>query len=312
MVKRVRSLCYVLALLLLTACIQTSSAQSVSTDVVYGVMQSPSFTPFRPGTLPPIFTITPYQTETLLPTFTQQATFTSFASLTPFPTSTITPTITKTPRPTRTPTLVFVSKGDLHMHTTCSDGDNTFDEMVADLKRNGATFFAITDHHWCPEIADACSHQTEPLCFRAVEVTCDSYVEILAIGIRNPIKDLMSTADTVAAIHSQGGIAIAAHPSANGATFTQDELLNSGLDAMECLADGSGPNLGFDTSALPCFYSSDAHKIESLDPWTGSVCTIPINSIDDLRTAILGRMCYTARMLPKTSGDWQLPASPVP
>lgn len=312
---RIRSLCLLLLFLILPACAQASLAAAepaAAQDVVYGVMQDASATPFQPGTLPPIFTSTPNQTETPFPSFTPQPSFTPFASLTPFPTSTITPTVTNTRAPTRTPTLTFVSKGDLHMHTDCSDGDNTYDEMVADLKRNGNTFFSITDHHWCPEIAQACQQEDRLLCFMGVEVTCDSYVEILAIGIRNPISDLMSTADTVAAIHAQGGIAIAAHPSANGARYTQDELLHSGFDAMECLHDGSN-NLGFDASALPCVYDSDAHSIEALDPWTGFVCTIPIYSIGDLRTAIQGRMCYSAQQwLPKTPGDWELPASPAP
>jgi hypothetical protein len=285
-------------------------AQSASSNGAQAAMEDPSSTPFLPGTLPPVYTPTTFYTGTFLPSFTPFPSATPFSSLTPLPTFTLTPTITRTPAPTRTPRLLFVSKGDLHMHTTCSDGENTFEEMAADLKRDGDTFFAITDHHWCQDIADACARWDQMPCFMGTEITCDSYVEVLAIGIRKPIKDLMTPAETVAAIHAQGGIAIAAHPWAYGAKYTEDELLKSNFDAMECPPDGSY-KLDFDASVLPCMYDSDAHNVESLDPWSGSVCTIPINSIDDLRTAIKGRMCYSAiLMLPKTTGDWQLPVSP--
>ena len=46
------------------------------------------------------------------------------------------------------PNLVALSdvRGDLHMHTTDSDGENTLVEMVAEAGRRGLEYVAITDH----------------------------------------------------------------------------------------------------------------------------------------------------------------------
>ena len=46
------------------------------------------------------------------------------------------------------PDLVEIStiKGDLHSHTTLSDGRNSLEEMAAAAKQRGYSYFAITDH----------------------------------------------------------------------------------------------------------------------------------------------------------------------
>lgn len=46
------------------------------------------------------------------------------------------------------PRLVQTSdiRGDLHMHTTASDGENTLEEMVAAARQRGLHYIAITDH----------------------------------------------------------------------------------------------------------------------------------------------------------------------
>ena len=45
-------------------------------------------------------------------------------------------------------TLVALSdiRGDLHLHTTASDGTNSIDELIAEAKRRGYQYIAITDH----------------------------------------------------------------------------------------------------------------------------------------------------------------------
>lgn len=46
------------------------------------------------------------------------------------------------------PTLVTLEdiRGDLHMHTTASDGQNSIEEMVAAARARGLSYIAITDH----------------------------------------------------------------------------------------------------------------------------------------------------------------------
>jgi hypothetical protein len=177
------------------------------------------------------------------------------------------------------------------MHTTCSDGANTFDEMVKMALVWQFDFIAITDHHMCTDVRIACRNEDRLHCFYGMEVGGVNKIEILGIGISKPIDYGLPADEIVRQIHAQGGIAIAAHPWIEGQSFTQDQLLNSGLDAMECPANGSHP-FSFDTSALPCMYDSDAHSTLTLDPMHSNLCDMHIRTVEDLRTAIHSGKCH--------------------
>jgi hypothetical protein len=249
--------------------------------VAMAVMASPTAPlPFVP-TLPPVYTITPFMPSTLVATFTVAPTGTVLPSLTPIPTATRTRTPTRTPKPK-------LSRGDLHMHTDCSDGRNTYEEMVTTAIDMGYNFIAITDHHVCDDVIQACLNEDRILCFPGMEVPAAGRLEVLSIGTTTQFPDYLTVKQIVDRVHAQGGIAIAAHPWALEQSYTEDQLLHSGLDAMECLRDGS-QTMPFDTSSLPCVYDSDAHSIDVLgDPM---VCTGEIKTIDDLRAVITGRLC---------------------
>ncbi len=133
------------------------------------------------------------------------------STLTPFiPRATYTPMPTFTPTVTLTPTpLPHVYRGDLHMHTTCSDGHNTYDEMVQAAVNVGLDFIAVTDHAWCPDTYSRCIAETRIVCFGGKELSQN--VHILAIGISGDVQK-GPVENVVDAIHRQGGIAIAAHP----------------------------------------------------------------------------------------------------
>lgn len=245
--------------------------------------------------IPPTATNTPTPPLTPLPTNTQLATWTSEVTPTVSFTVPPLPTITKTPTATKTPFPAYQFRGDLHMHTTCSDGESTFDEMVRMALVWHYDFIAITDHHMCKDVRIACRNEDRLHCFYGQEVGSGvNKIEILAIGINTAIDYGKELDVIVDLIHQQGGIAIAAHPwgDENGIQrFTQDQLLNSGLDAMECPADGSKP-FSFDTSALPCIYDSDAHNTFALDPQHANICDMRIQTVNDLRTAILSGKCH--------------------
>ena len=51
-------------------------------------------------------------------------------------------------------------KGDLHMHTSYSDGANTIEEMVEGAKKRGYEYIAITDHVGALQIANAINEET--------------------------------------------------------------------------------------------------------------------------------------------------------
>ncbi len=224
---------------------------------------------------------TPFQPATLLPSFTPLPSKTQMPSLTPFPTVTATPTATKTPKP-------VWSRGDLHMHTTCSDGKNTYEEMVQDALMHGYAFIAITDHHVCPEVNKACEREDRLKCFPGMEIALANRREILAVGVNYQFRDGLTAVQAVNKIHELGGIAIAAHPWAADYSWEAWDLYNSGLDAMECPIDGSMP---FDSTKLPCTYDSDAHSIETLDPYNSMLCQGRITSVESLLNAIKSRQC---------------------
>jgi len=259
-------------LLAFTACASTAAAEPAFSGVTLGpTAMSLESSPTPPPTATLLASSTPLPGPTVMP------------SLTPFPTATKTPG----PIPTRARTY---SRGDLHMHTTCSDGKDEFDDMVKVARGYGYAFIASTDHHMCDDVIRACINETRILCFPGMEVPGERYLEVLAINITKPIRSGLSVKKIVEEIHKQGGLAIAAHPWAEGQRYNEDDLLNSGLDAMECPPDGS-EQFDFDTSALPCVWDSDAHEMWAIDPSHSTVCNLEIKSFQDLRNAIVTHMC---------------------
>ena len=129
------------------------------------------------------------------------------------------------------------SLGNLHMHTTCSDGMNTYEEMVQKALSLNFTFISITDHSFggsslCNRVINQCTTEKRLLCIPGMEVT--GRVHLLAIGIGNKIDERMPVKKQVEEIHKQGGLAIAAHPFRQNNTYTDAELFESGLDGVEC------------------------------------------------------------------------------
>jgi hypothetical protein len=285
--KNLWSLIALGCMLLVTACSTLFPTPPLPEIVVFPSSTATDIPPTATFTFTPTFTLPP--TNTQLFTWTPGLTPTVSFTVPPFPTSTRTPTKTKTPVPR------YQSRGDLHMHTTCSDGNNTFDEMVWMALVWHYDYIAITDHHMCYDVQIACNNEDRLVCFYGQEVgSSANKIEILAIGINTAIDYGKQPAEIVDLIHQQGGIAIAAHPwgEADGnQRFTQEQLMNSGLDAMECPADGSHP-FDFDTSALPCVYDSDAHHMHSLDPIHSTICDVRIQTLDGLRGAILSGKCH--------------------
>lgn len=279
-----RALVTVLLVCLLAGCnlpMFTATPETGGQIVARGYMPSPTNFPPTVPTLPPVNTLTPFQPATLAVTFTVAPSQTMMPTLTFIPTFTSTPTITRTPKPR-------LSLGDLHMHTTCSDGRNTYDEMVTAAVERGYQFIAITDHHVCPEIIQACQQEERLVCFPAQEVPSLERLEVLSIGTTRQFPDYLTIKQIVNLSHDWGGIAIAAHPWSLEGTWTEWQLLHNGLDAMECRRYGE-QTMPFDTSSLPCVYDSDAHDTGTLhDPME---CTGAIRNLSDLKSAILNGQC---------------------
>ncbi len=227
----------------------------------------------------------------IIPTANDTATWTITTTSTQLPpTLTFTPELTSEPTATATATLLpGVSKGDLHMHTLCSDGTSTYEEMVQGALARGFTFMAITDHYWCPGTLELCRAETRLLCIPGIEISGNSH--IVALNLQTDIERLLPVPEIVRQIHDQGGLAIAAHPFAAGYQFSPSDLLDSGFDAIECEVNGS-VDPDYDISSLRCVWSSDAHHFGNLGtPSNYMVCDVVIGNFEELKTAILGDHC---------------------
>jgi predicted metal-dependent phosphoesterase TrpH len=107
-----------------------------------------------------------------------------------------------------------LSVADLHIHTRFSDGADSPAEVVEHARDRGLHVIAITDHDRIDGALIAARHSGLRI---GVEVIVGEEVSsrdghILGLFLKRRIAPGMSAADTVAAIHDQNGLAIAAHP----------------------------------------------------------------------------------------------------
>lgn len=112
-----------------------------------------------------------------------------------------------------------LNRADLHIHTTFSDGllepEDAVNYAVA---RTKLRVIAITDHNTLDGARQAYDywwHHRDT--FGQIEVVIGEEISttdghMLGLFLREPVLPHMSPADTVRAIHEQGGLAIAAHP----------------------------------------------------------------------------------------------------
>lgn len=175
----------------------------------------------------------------------------------------------------------LTGRADLHMHTTVSDGLATVQQVLERIcQRGDLDVIAITDHDRLEGSLWAYAHRNQyPFeIVPGVEVSsADGHV--LALWVTKPIPKDLSLAETAAAIHEQGGLAIVAHPFELIVTgkmvrryLTHPEvLIQSGIDAVEIINAGAvtpGNNWlarrTFGKLGLALTGSSDAHLPESI------------------------------------------------
>lgn len=105
---------------------------------------------------------------------------------------------------------------DPHCHTTASDGMVTAAELVSAAVAAGLNLIAVTDHDTMRSVAEV-RERGEAAGLQVVagqEVTTawPAQTHMLGWFLEKPVRSGMSLADTVAAIHDQGGLAIVPHP----------------------------------------------------------------------------------------------------
>jgi predicted metal-dependent phosphoesterase TrpH len=105
-------------------------------------------------------------------------------------------------------------RADLHAHTDRSDGSDSPRAVAAFAAALGLDVLAVTDHDTLEGALRAADHTAAlggPEVVIGEEVTSrDGH--IIGLFLERPVEPGRSARDTVAAIHDQGGVAIAAHP----------------------------------------------------------------------------------------------------
>jgi len=162
---------------------------------------------------------------------------------------------------------------ELHAHSSFSDGLASPLEIVAHAKRR-LDGIAITDH-------DVINGSLEALKYSSPDFTVIAGVEvssvqghILALFVRELVPKGLTAKETVEAIHSFGGLAIAAHPYDRYRRGVKDLILKLPFDAVEVVNGHTFTNISDPAevclgAGIPMVGGSDAHTLREI----GSVAT---------------------------------------
>ena len=106
-----------------------------------------------------------------------------------------------------------MGKTDLHIHTNFSDGITKPSDVLKLAKSRGLAVIAITDHNTIEGAQEVKKYEKES----GVEVIIGEEVSTIAghiagLFLQKVIPRGFDPADTIKAIHRQGGIAVIAHP----------------------------------------------------------------------------------------------------
>ena len=144
-------------------------------------------------------------------------------------------------------------KGNLHTHTTNSDGQKSVEESAALYKAAGYDFLAITDHHKCYMGGE----QDGLLLLSGVELHNNGFspirrcYHITGIGLKQPV-DIPSNSppqDLVNALREAGAFVTLAHPAWSLMTYEEVDALE-GIDAIEVWNGVSGVYSGRGDSSI--------------------------------------------------------------
>ncbi len=106
----------------------------------------------------------------------------------------------------------FILAADFHVHAAPGDGSLTPAALRDEAVRAGLDVFAVTNHNQflAARLVPAFDAD-EPIVLPGEEVTHPDY-HLIAVGIDHVVRPPSRLVDAIAAIHAQGGVAIAAHP----------------------------------------------------------------------------------------------------
>ena len=207
---------------------------------------------------------------------------------------------------------------DLHVHTTFSDGRDTPHAVYSAARRRGVDVLAITDHDslvGALVAADAARRAQAPTFVIVGEEVSSAHGHILGLFLRELVRPGLSAAETILAIHEQGGLAIAAHPfwrtlQADGRPphGVGSLVFDLPFDAVEVRNGGFTPsmmraNRRAEAAAAALRATrvggSDAHVRQALG-WAHT--RFPGRTADDLRRAIAAGLTVPGSLLLNPAG----------
>ena len=131
----------------------------------------------------------------------------------------------------------LVLAGDFHVHASPGDGALSPWMLRAEAARAGLDVIAVTNHNqtFTGRLAGRVSQSGDgALMIEGEEITNPQY-HMIAVGIERTVRGAQrSAAEAIADVHSQGGVAIAAHPSRRFHGYDDDAVVAM-LDGAEAM-----------------------------------------------------------------------------
>lgn len=203
-----------------------------------------------------------------------------------------------------------IKRYDLHVHTVYSeDSSIEVEDALARAQELKLTGIAITDHNTVEgalkalDIRDRYEVEVVP----GIEVSSTAG-DILGLDVREGIEERDPQA-VVAAIHDQGGLAVAPHPFTRFYTARKGlayQALDYDLDGLEVINPRSAPKLNArarklaERAKLSMTAGSDAHQIDHIgDAFTLCSCGL-VEAIKSRETSVEGEDGTVLRLVRST------------
>ena len=196
------------------------------------------------------------------------------------------------------PRSAQVLEADLHVHPFPGDGVLTIGALRREAERRGLDVIAITAHNnrVALDLSSAVVEAPgEVIVLPGQEVTAPGF-HLVAVGIDRLIDWRLSVAEAIAAIHAQGGVAIAAHP-VRFSWRDRDPATLAALDGAELAHPGRRTQAPADDEYLEFF-----ETLRKVNP-----SAAPIGSSDYHTAAPLG-LCRTYLLVDERSASGALAA----
>ena len=131
----------------------------------------------------------------------------------------------------------LVLTADLHVHAFPGDGVLAAWELRKEAARRGLDVIAITNHNQALAASlPAGGGGALPLVIPGQEITTPRF-HLIAVGIREPVDWRLPLRDAIAAVHAEGGAAIAAHPVPLSWRVPEDAAALGALDGAEAVVE---------------------------------------------------------------------------